>query len=428
MVSTTGQQATKAKFDPMNTSWPVIAVDVAAVLLVTLGAFELALALGDGWRRLVLFVVIGGAALTLLVALPLRYFLLAQRRDADRREEALRREGQRREFNATLTRALEMAQDEGGVLGVAHRALDQLTPGVHGEILLADSSQAHLLKVVDSPDPGGALPGCAVGTPHGCPAVRMGHPLVFADSDRLDVCPHLAGRATACGAVCVPVGVMGAMVGVVHVVHPVAHTFDDLATEGLESVAHQVGSRLGVLNAISQSQIQANTDPLTGLLNRRSFEQGAHALSRENLTFAVAFADLDHFKQLNDAHGHDMGDRALRLFARTMRRSLPNDALIARYGGEEFVVALPNLGVEQAIRCLDQLRADLELALGDGRVPPFTVSAGVVDNTEATASTLDEMVEVADGLLLQAKSSGRNRVLGPKSAANVIDIARKVRE
>ena len=240
------RQWTRWRFDPMSTAWPVIVMDVVAVLAITVGSFELSLALAKGWLRLVLYLLIGGAALMLFVALPLRHFLAAQRREVEVREDELVREGRRREFSATLTKALDMAQDEGAVLGVAGRALDVLTPGAHAEILLADSSQAHLLKVVESPDPSHAIRGCTVSTPHGCPAVRMGHALMFHDSARLDVCPHLMGRgADPYGAVCVPVGVMGAMVGVVHVVHPVADGFDDLVAEGLEPVAHQLGSRLG---------------------------------------------------------------------------------------------------------------------------------------------------------------------------------------
>jgi diguanylate cyclase (GGDEF)-like protein len=123
-----------------------------------------------------------------------------------------------------------------------------------------------------------------------------------------------------------------------------------------------------------------------------------------------------------------MGDRALRLFARTLSRSLPSDALIARYGGEEFVVVLPNINAAQAARCIDVVRADLEAALADGRVPAFTVSAGVVDNTEVNATTLDELVDTADGWLLQAKSAGRNRVLGGQTNDNVIELADKVHD
>lgn len=417
------------RFDPMSTAWSVIIADVAVVLLVTWGSFEVSMALADGWLRLVLNLVIGGGVLMVFVAVPLRYLLSAQRHDAELREAALVRESGRREFNVTLTKALDLAQDDGAALEVAGRALGSLTPGAHAEILLADSSQAHLLKVVESPDSTQLLAGCSVTTPHACPAVRMGHALEFADSQLLDACPHLVGRsAQSCGAVCVPVGVMGAMVGVVHVVHPAGQGFDDMVAEGLESVAHQLGSRLGVLNAISQSQIQANTDPLTGLLNRRSLEQQARPLMREAPIFAVAFADLDHFKQLNDTHGHDMGDRALRLFARTLSRSLPSDALVARYGGEEFVVVLPNLNASQAAQSIDRVRAALEAALADGRVPAFTVSAGVVDNTEINAANLHDLIDTADGWLLQAKGAGRNRVLGGQLGDNVIEMVYKTHD
>ena len=91
-----------------------------------------------------------------------------------------------------------------------------------------------------------------------------------------------------------------------------------------------------MLRAFSKSEVQAHTDPLTGLMNRRSLEVQVRALTEEDRPYIVAYGDLDHFKQLNDVYGHDAGDRALRLFARVAHSLRPNTS--ARYGGEEFVV------------------------------------------------------------------------------------------
>lgn len=407
----------------MSTAWSMIFVDVVAVLVLTTGCFLLAGLAGDGWIRIVVYQAIGGVGLTFGVALPLRYFLVEQRRQSERREAILSYEARRREFEARLGRALDMCESDAAVLSVTGRALDDLAPNALVEILLADSSQAHLVKVVDSPAPATALSGCSVATPHGCPAVRNGHALRFDDSDQLDVCPHLVGRAHGrSGAVCVPVGVMGSIVGVVHAVHEITTTLETHTAEGLDVLAHQFGVRVGVLAAMAQSQIHANTDPLTGLLNRRSLESEAHQMMRPGATTAVVYVDLDHFKALNDAHGHDMGDRALRLFARTLLRAMPTPALVARYGGEEFVVVLPDTDASSAVRIFDGLRHDLEVALADGRVPRFTVSAGVTDNSDNDTATLDELIGAADGWLLQAKSSGRDRVMWVGPAHNVVSL------
>ena len=119
--------------------------------------------------------------------------------------------------------------------------------------------------------------------------------------------------------------------------------------------------------------------------------------------------DLDHFKTLNDTHGHEAGDQALRLFSRVLRDSIrPND-LAARYGGEEFVVLLPDCNVESATIVLERVRERLALALTAGRVPAFTASFGIASSSDA--DTFDEVLAVADRALLSAKAAGRNRVI-----------------
>jgi diguanylate cyclase (GGDEF)-like protein len=118
-------------------------------------------------------------------------------------------------------------------------------------------------------------------------------------------------------------------------------------------------------------------------------------------------ADLDHFKDLNDTHGHDAGDRALRVFVSVLRSVLRPGDLACRYGGEEFVVALPNCDGESALRVCERLREALALAGLDGTVPVFTSSFGVAP--PRMGATLQDMVSEADAALYEAKDAGRNR-------------------
>jgi len=402
------------RFDPMSGTWPMIMLNVGSVLALMSGCVAVSHAYGAGGRFWLAFLVVGGASLLFGAAIPLRHFLLVQRREAVQRETILVLDGQRREFAARLSRALDMAGDESSALTVASRAFRELTPTVHVEVLLADSSQAHLVQAV-AYEPEDSPFGCSVSTPKGCPAVRNGHALQFEDSDHLDACPHLRERSRAPGvdervaALCVPVSIMGSAVGVLHAVHPVGARLGQREVDGLEILAQQLGGRVGLLAAMSQSQMQANTDPLTGLLNRRSLENEVRTLMRKDVPFSVVLADLDHFKRLNDTYGHDTGDRALRLFARTLRRTMRDGDIVARYGGEEFVVVMPEVEAIEAVRAFDRVRLELEVALSDGRIPAFTVSAGVADTTESLS--LDELITMSDQLLLRAKRDGRNRVL-----------------
>jgi len=131
-------------------------------------------------------------------------------------------------------------------------------------------------------------------------------------------------------------------------------------------------------------------------------------LRADGFPYALAYGDLDHFKALNDTHGHDAGDQALRLFARVLGDSLRPGDIAARYGGEEFVVVLPNCSTVTAMSILERVRESLALALNAGQVPPFTVTFGLASSAYAT--DFDDIVAIADQALLDAKTLGRNRV------------------
>jgi diguanylate cyclase (GGDEF)-like protein len=123
----------------------------------------------------------------------------------------------------------------------------------------------------------------------------------------------------------------------------------------------------------------------------------------------VAYADLDHFKELNDVFGHDAGDRALRMFAQVLRDALRPSDLACRYGGEEFVIVLPDCRVDESLLVLERVRQRVSLQLISGGVPSFTVSVGVASSDQA--EHFDDVVDLADRALLEAKASGRDRVV-----------------
>jgi diguanylate cyclase (GGDEF)-like protein len=201
---------------------------------------------------------------------------------------------------------------------------------------------------------------------------------------------------------------MGRAAGVLHMIDEPNHVPDANDLEMLESLARLTGAQLGMLRAMEQTTRQAATDALTGLANRRTLEDTVRKHFERDEDFALAVADLDHFKDLNDTHGHEVGDRALRLFARTMRDAVrPND-LVSRYGGEEFVLVLAGAGIVDAVHALERIRRKLTERLASGTTPEFTASFGIAHSTDA--GTFDELFSLADQALLAAKRAGRDRI------------------
>ena len=320
----------------------------------------------------------------------------------------LEAEAERDSFGSELVEAFEMADDEIQAHDVIERAMTQISASSPMELLLADSSRAHLQRVARAREAGS--PGCPVESPFACAAVRRGSTVVFESSESLNACPKLRDRPSGpCSAVCVPVSFMGKSLGVLHATAADGRPLGEEAISQMNTLATQAGSRIGTIRAFKLTQLQATTDGLTGLINRRTLENALHDMMNDGKHFALAMADLDHFKQLNDKHGHEGGDRALRMFTETMRAGVREGDLVARYGGEEFVLVFPGATALEAEAMLDRLRVMLAAALSTGETPTFTASFGVTDSRAARSAA--DLIRIADDALMKAKASGRNRVV-----------------
>ena len=170
----------------------------------------------------------------------------------------------------------------------------------------------------------------------------------------------------------------------------------------------------------------ANTDALTGATSRRHFlelaERELARAARAGEAVALLALDIDHFKSINDAHGHAGGDAVLRAFAATCAKQLRGSDFIGRIGGEEFAIVLAKADAAAARVAAERIRAAVAaqpMAVGEGRTVPVTVSIGVAvreSANDAPAMTLEAMTLAADGALYAAKRGGRNRVVLAGSA------------
>lgn len=174
-----------------------------------------------------------------------------------------------------------------------------------------------------------------------------------------------------------------------------------------------------ILNRLERIQLlrnMAETDPLTGVANRRKsiteFDKFLHLCQRHEQPMCLAMLDLDRFKQVNDLHGHAMGDAVLRQFGKLLLRTFRSEDIVARWGGEEFVVGMYGMNKESGAKRLSELRQVLHaepLAIGEQRLH-LTFSGGVAQYPE-DGKTVDALYRCADHALYQAKTAGRDRII-----------------
>jgi diguanylate cyclase (GGDEF)-like protein len=163
----------------------------------------------------------------------------------------------------------------------------------------------------------------------------------------------------------------------------------------------------------------ARVDPLTGLLNRRAFLEQGNALwgqtMRHEQPLSLVMLDLDYFKNINDEHGHDMGDNSLIATAQLLTQQCRTGDILARWGGEEFLLLLPQTSLQDALLLAERLRQSIAaLAFKDvhGKIA-LSASFGVIAREQQ--AQLEQLINAADERLYCAKQSGRNRVCGPQS-------------
>jgi diguanylate cyclase len=169
--------------------------------------------------------------------------------------------------------------------------------------------------------------------------------------------------------------------------------------------------------ALTRAQNEALIDPLTGLTNRRGFDTALQELVGAQEVEApgacILMVDIDHFKRINDAHGHLVGDKVIRAVAQALKSGVKGKDTVARYGGEEFSVLLPATPLAGACALAEQLRRTVEggrIRRADNREAVATVTVSVGVTAYRAGESVEEFVQRADAALYASKQNGRNRV------------------
>jgi len=248
-----------------------------------------------------------------------------------------------------------------------------------------------------------------------CWALRRGRPHLGQGDDPGPTCRHMPTPPEV-AYVCVPMMAYGEAVGLLTLSVEAGRELTAAHQRLATTVAEHIALSLANLRLQETLRSQSIRDPLTGLFNRRYMEESLdrelRRAGRSRRPIGIIMLDLDHFKDYNDTHGHEIGDALLREVGAVLQRSIRGEDIACRYGGEEFILILPEASLPDAAQRAEQLRtaiAAIDVVHGQHAVGPLTVSLGVAIYP-SHGSTGEAVVRAADMALYQAKTRGRNRV------------------
>jgi diguanylate cyclase (GGDEF)-like protein len=337
---------------------------------------------------------------------------------AQRVRRARAAEHRRRDLQSEFARTMQAMDGEREAHGLVKRHLERTLVTPSTVVVLQRNNSADRLAATTDVDPGSDLAEALIdASPSACLAVRLSTPHQQGEGDELLQC-ELCGKTGTERALCTPLIVSGEVIGSVLVGHD--RPMQELCELVIEDTVTQAAPVLANMRNLAIAETRASTDALTGLANRRAVQDSirrmvAHA-AREREALAVVAIDVDHFKRINDRHGHDRGDDVLAAVGQTLKGMLRSTDLVGRQGGEEFIALLPDTDLNEALAAAENLRVALErldvLPAGERVTASFGIAVMPEDGTDPAS-----LMRQADRALYAAKANGRNRVELAASAA-----------
>ncbi|MEM7524595.1 MAG: diguanylate cyclase [Pseudomonadota bacterium] len=297
--------------------------------------------------------------------------------------------------------------------------LAKLLPGSAGAVYTYAHSRDVLSKACDWGD----RDVVADFEPSDCWALRRGRAYYYGDNTVDIACTHIqnADAEPAARQYCLPIIAHGDTVGLLSVA--VAETEGADSQKLANFCAEHISLAIANVRLREQLREQSTRDPLTGLYNRRFFmDYAKREIGRcraQGRSAALISLDVDHFKTFNDTYGHDAGDLVLKALAKVLKKIFREADVPCRIGGEEFIVILPGASKDLAMERAEQLRETVEKVTlaHSGETLRATISAGVCEYA-SDGDNLEELMQIVDAALYQAKSDGRNQVVAAGSRSS----------
>lgn len=249
-------------------------------------------------------------------------------------------------------------------------------------------------------------------------AVQRMHPLISVIAGPEDVLLPIRPDLGVHSFLGVPVVFRDQVIGLIALYNQGERSFTEENAQIAELFAGQVAIAMDNSRRLEQMEKQAITDGLTGLYNRRAFvlagEKEVGRARRYQRPLALIFFDIDHFKDVNDSHGHLIGDHVLRVLTDLVTRTTRATDIVCRYGGEEFIALMPEADRDEALAMAERLRQEISrmTVVTAGGTLSLTVSLGVAALRRDEDETLEDLIARADRAMYQAKAAGRNTVRG----------------
>ncbi len=354
----------------------------------------------QSWLIVVAIVAAAAAAVMLLVGMTLKR--MVDQRARDRRFE---------ESEGEYIETLQVTESEDEAHELLRRQLERSVGGARAVVLVRNNSADRLQAKTPLSNQVDALRDPLMGaTPRSCLAVRFGrgHTEECSDDKALlscQICGALPGAST-----CEPLLVGGEVIGVVLISHP--EELDASSRQRIRETVAQAAPVLANLRNLAIAQLQAATDGLTGLPNRRAVQDTIKRMVAQSARgvspLAALLLDLDHFKNINDTLGHDHGDEVLAAAGVAMRNAVRDSDFVGRYGGEEFLLLLPGTDKQAALKVAETVRKAIA-AIHMPNLNQVTASIGVAVLPD-DAGDAPTLIRSADRALYSAKKNGRDRV------------------
>lgn len=328
----------------------------------------------------------------------------------NRLDDERKRDQQTKDLILQMMHRLQACYAQSELAEVVALFVPQIFPGIAGCLYTMNESRTALAEVSRWLDPVHTQPSFPASA---CWGLRRGRPHVSHVEDNDIPCQHLDDSGVP--GLCVPLTALGEAIGLLY--------FEDRSKDAtaadaprlyLELIAENIGLAIANLQLRDKLMSFAVRDALTGLFNRRSLDEALNNLHRDKSarTVICIMIDIDHFKRFNDEFGHDAGDEVLRHVAQIVSDTVGDAGTAYRFGGEELTVIVTDIADEEGFGLAEKLRTSVFATPFSYRgriVGPLSISAGIASSPVSGPTTT--LINRADGALLQAKLSGRNRTV-----------------